>query len=261
MKKIFLIFALVFLGYTANSQSLRLIDLDHLVEKDFITTDPDSLLYQFQATSYGEISNISDKTIRVFSSMRFLEKTEGHSISYCTVVCYNPMDHDFVEDIQNAYTWEPGQSSNEIFAPSFQIYLHPYPPDTWDDIRIPGTTKIRLRFMNIDDPDNDFIEFDITYNITVDGVKSVTYEIPKEFVLYPNPSNNVVRLDIKNEQIVNFTNSKVKIYDLLGNVVLSVDNYNPSQDINISSLSSGRYIKAITDNKGKTYTLPLVVVD
>ncbi len=256
MKLLLTIITLVFVVYSTNAQSLKLQWVDEFVEKNFITTDPDSLLYQYQATSYGEIINTSNQDIEVFSSMKFIERADSHSISYCTIVCYNAMDEDFVET--QTYPWKAGQSSNEIFFPSFQIYLHPYPPNTWEDIRVPGKTKVRIKFMNVADPENDFIEIDINYDISVDGVKSVTYEIPKEFVLFPNPASDVVTLDVKNEQKVDFANSSVKIYDLLGNVVLRVDNYNPMQEINISSLSTGRYIKAITDNKGKTYTLPLI---
>lgn len=261
MKYIFTAILLVFLAFNANSQSLRIDSMDELIQKNFVTTIEDSLLYSYKATARGEMTNTTFGDLNLTSSVKFIEKAENHSIGYCTELCYDAFDTDFTESI--TYKLEAQASTNTIFtgtdgSAGFQIYLYPYPPGTFDDVRFPGVTIIRVRFMNADNPDNDFVEFDVRFEISVDGQASVSYEIPESIKLFPNPANDFVKLNISNEDAVNFQNSNVKIYDMLGNIVLEVENYNLNSEINVSDLAPGRYIKAITNAQGKTYSLPLI---
>lgn len=263
MKIIFTTLILIISFSKLPSQSLELLWYDDNVEFDFPTTPQDSLYKYYLVKAKGEFVNNSSEDVKISSSVEFLEKAPNHSIAYCTTVCYDLFDVDFTESID--YTLKAGQSTDSIFSgsdgsPGFQVYLHPFPPGTIEEVRFPGITKIRVTFFNVDDPENDRISFDITYNILVDGegIGTVTYEIPEEFKLFPNPTSDVVRLQIDSDERHLFENSQVKIYDLLGNVVLKVDNYNLNQEINVSELATGRYIKAITNSKGETFTLPLI---
>jgi len=236
--------------------------MDNVVKKDFNTIDPDSLLYVYKASAHGEMTNTTFSDLELFSSIEFLQKAENHSIGYCTYVCYDAFDVDFVES--DTYILKGNTSTNSIFAGSdgsegFQIYLYPFAPDGNDEVdRFPGVTIIRVKFMNVKDPDNDFVEFDIKFEITVDGVASVKYGKPGDFTISPNPVDDSFKLDIDENLISNFNNSNLKIYDLLGNVVLNIENYTPNQEININSLATGKYIQAITGLDGQTYSLPLI---
>lgn len=261
MKILTSIFAIFALTNIAFSQSLTINWMDSDVQKNFITTDPDSLAYSYKATAKGEMTNNTFGALKLISSVKFIEKAPNHSIGYCTKICYSAFDEDFVETMP--YTLEAGQSTNSVFrgtdgSDGFQIYLYPFAPDELEDVRYPGTTIIRMRFMNYDNQENDFIEFDIKFEISVDGVSSVELGKPGEFTLYPNPANDRVKLNISDEQESLFVNSNVKIYDLLGNKVLEFDNYNANQELNIANLTPGRYIQAITNSEGKVFSLPLI---
>lgn len=261
MKMFFLTILLLTFTNSLFSQSLEIKYMDDVIQKNFITTIEDSLLYSYKATARGEFVNNSFNNIELFSSVKFIEKAENHSIGYCTELCYDGFDEDFTESI--TYQLAGNASTNTIFrgtdgSDGFQIYLYPYPPGTIEDVRYPGVTVIRIRFMNAVDPDNDFIEFDVRFEISVDGQASVTYEIPEGMKLSPNPANDFVKLNVSNSDADNFRNTNVIIYDLLGNIVLELNNYNLNSEINISELAPGRYIKVITDSKGKTYSLPLI---
>lgn len=261
MKFIQVMFISLFIYNISFSQSLKLEWMDSEVKKNFITTVQDSLDYSYKASAHGEMKNVGFGDIEILSSVVFLEKAENHSISYCTRVCYAAFDEDFYE-VESSLL-KSGGSTDDIFSGSdgsagFQIYLFPFAPDGSEYDRFPGVTIIRVKFMNIADPENDFVEFDIKFNISVDGVNSVEYGKPGDFTLSPNPANDYIKLDINSNIANNFKNSNLKIYDLLGNVVLNIDNYSPNQEINVNSLSTGRYIQAITGLDGKTYTLPLI---
>lgn len=256
------IVTLLFLFSTmfASSQALKLDWMDNTVQKNFITTIEDSLLYSFKATAKGAISNSSFADIELLSSVKFIQLAKGHSVGYCTKICYAAFDTDFYETMP--YTLDAGTSSDAIFrgtdgSPGFQIYLYPFPPGEDDqDIRIPGVTIIRVRFMNIANPDNDYIEFDIRFEISVDGANSVKIGEPGEFNVYPNPANDFVKFGANELNSTQFRNSSVKIYDMLGNIVKSIDNFNLNEEINISNLAPGRYIQVISSSTGQTYSLP-----
>lgn len=257
--------SIIFILLSANitfSQALKLDWMDKTIQKNFITTIEDSLLYSFKATAKGEISNASFTDIDLLSSVKFIQKTDGHSVGYCTKICYAAFDTDFDETMP--YSLEAGTSSDAIFrgtdgSPGFQIYLYPFPPGADDqDIRIPGVTIIRVKFVNVANPENDYIEFDIRFEISVDGANSVKIGEPGEFNIYPNPANDFVKVGANEVNLTQFRNSSVKIYDMLGNIVKSIDNFNLNEEINISNLATGRYIQVISNSAGQTYSLPLI---
>jgi hypothetical protein len=65
-------------------------------------------------------------------------------------------------------------------------------------------------------------------------------------VIYPNPAKN-------NLNIQNAENSSVKVFDLLGRVVLLENNISLNQQIDVSKLTTGTYlIKIINGNQVKT---------
>lgn len=61
-----------------------------------------------------------------------------------------------------------------------------------------------------------------------------------EFNLYPNPATNVININT-------ITNSPIKIYNLMGEIVLTKNTTNGKTSINIEKLPSGVYL--ITDGK------------
>ena len=66
------------------------------------------------------------------------------------------------------------------------------------------------------------------------------------YAFYPNPAKN-------NLNIQNAENSSVKVFDLLGRVVLLENNISLNQQIDVSKLTTGTYlIKIINGNQVKT---------
>lgn len=85
-------------------------------------------------------------------------------------------------------------------------------------------------------------------NTMVLNVETVTND--KEFVVYPNPANDVVF--VKGDDI-----QKVEIYNSVGLKVVSKD-VNNSESVNIANLASGFYFVKITDKQGDTTTKKIV---
>ena len=69
------------------------------------------------------------------------------------------------------------------------------------------------------------------------------------FSVYPNPSKNVVNLQLKDNLDINLNSAT--IYDLTGKIVLQTTAL--LQPINIEKLANGTYIISITDSNNKNY--------
>ncbi len=79
-----------------------------------------------------------------------------------------------------------------------------------------------------------------------------TERVSKGYILYPNPAKTSFSLKLKNS-------SKVEIYDMLGNTMLS-KSLNESDSVNIESLNKGVYYVKIT-NGGSVYQETLLKND
>ncbi|WP_410004346.1 T9SS type A sorting domain-containing protein [Aequorivita nionensis] len=74
------------------------------------------------------------------------------------------------------------------------------------------------------------------------------FEFNNEFVLYPNPSKNI--LNIQKKATTEITS--VEIYNLLGQVVIAIPS--KTEMIDVSSLKAGTYFVKLNSNKGKSYS-------
>ncbi|RLJ33853.1 uncharacterized protein (TIGR02145 family)/predicted secreted protein (Por secretion system target) [Chryseobacterium sp. 7] len=79
-----------------------------------------------------------------------------------------------------------------------------------------------------------------------------TERVSKGYILYPNPAKSSFSLKLKNS-------SKVEIYDMLGNTILS-KSLNESEPVNIESMNKGVYYVKIT-NEGNVYKETLLKND
>lgn len=70
------------------------------------------------------------------------------------------------------------------------------------------------------------------------------------FAVYPNPTKNVVNIQLKDN--LNVTLTSALVYDLTGKLVLQTNELN--QPINVEKLASGTYILSISDTQNKSYT-------
>ncbi|HLT50218.1 MAG TPA: T9SS type A sorting domain-containing protein, partial [Aequorivita sp.] len=74
------------------------------------------------------------------------------------------------------------------------------------------------------------------------------FEFNNEFVLYPNPSKNILNIQKKSTTEI----SSVEIYNLLGQVVIAIPS--KTEMIDVSSLKAGTYFVKLNSNKGKSYS-------
>ena len=70
------------------------------------------------------------------------------------------------------------------------------------------------------------------------------------FAVYPNPTKNVVNIQLKDN--LNVILKSASVYDLTGKVVLETSDL--SQPINVEKLATGTYILSISDANNKHYS-------
>jgi len=75
----------------------------------------------------------------------------------------------------------------------------------------------------------------------------------ESFIIYPNPSSSYF-------QILGINNCAVYIYNLEGQLIKSVLNYNSDQEITVNDLYNGIYFVKIVDNENETLTKTIQVV-
>lgn len=70
----------------------------------------------------------------------------------------------------------------------------------------------------------------------------------------PNPASEMISVQLSSETV----NPSVKIFDLLGNTIFTIEKYESGMPINISELSAGMY-ELVIETQGKHTILPLVI--
>jgi hypothetical protein len=78
----------------------------------------------------------------------------------------------------------------------------------------------------------------------IDDLNSRSYELENGISIYPNPTQNILHIDVKNNQKI----EKLKIYNLSGVELLNVKEN--KQKLNLESLSAGVYFIQIQTNLG-----------
>ncbi len=79
--------------------------------------------------------------------------------------------------------------------------------------------------------------------IAIDNTASINDELTKNILIYPNPANNSLNIDLNN----NKTTLKYKIINTLGQTVLEGKLINTNNTLNISTIEKGIYLVKISD--------------
>ncbi|MVO08128.1 T9SS type A sorting domain-containing protein [Flavobacterium sp. TP390] len=94
--------------------------------------------------------------------------------------------------------------------------------------------------------------FPIITNEYVTAIQSVLgnqdFVFENEFVLYPNPANEIINITNKNQEEIN----SVEIYNLVGQIVIAIPN--TTNKIDVSSLGIGTYFVKVNTEKGSAVT-------
>ena len=70
------------------------------------------------------------------------------------------------------------------------------------------------------------------------------------FTVYPNPSDNILNISKNDNILIN----NIAIYNVLGQLVISIPNAESVQNIDVSKLSEGQYFIVIKTEKGISNT-------
>ncbi|KIX22786.1 internalin [Flavobacterium sp. 316] len=87
-----------------------------------------------------------------------------------------------------------------------------------------------------------------TYTTTIQALSIQDFDFSSKFTLYPNPVQDVLHFNSKE----NITIQSVEIYNMLGQVVLTVPN--ATKSIDVSNLTKGNYFVKVNTEKGSSNT-------
>jgi hypothetical protein len=91
------------------------------------------------------------------------------------------------------------------------------------------------------------------------GVNDDEVESSKQFLIYPNPGHDLVR--IINHKQANQTCDQIQIYNIVGKEILRIPEVDLQNGyvIDVSDFEAGIYIVTISDNREKTWSEKLIV--
>ena len=85
------------------------------------------------------------------------------------------------------------------------------------------------------------------FKVTTTSVASTQSFFANNFSIYPNPTNNVLNLSVKNGLAIN----EISIVDINGRTVKSINNaFDSEMEINVSDLTSGVYMLNVNTDEG-----------
>ena len=101
------------------------------------------------------------------------------------------------------------------------------------------------------------IYFDYNYPIitnefvsTIQALSSEDFDFKNYFTVYPNPSDNILNISKNDNILIN----NIAIYNVLGQLVISIPNAESVENIDVSKLSEGQYFIVIKTEKGISNT-------
>jgi hypothetical protein len=83
---------------------------------------------------------------------------------------------------------------------------------------------------------------------TIDALALEGFEFSDYFALYPNPAATILNMISKKQTVV----TSIKVYNILGQLLLTIPNASQVSMIDISNLKIGNYFIKINSDKGTT---------
>ena len=88
------------------------------------------------------------------------------------------------------------------------------------------------------------------YVSTIQALSSEDFDFKNYFTVYPNPSDNILNISKNDNILIN----NIAIYNVLGQLVISIPNAESVENIDVSKLSEGQYFIVIKTEKGISNT-------
>jgi len=127
---------------------------------------------------------------------------------------------------------------------------------TW--INIDGIAHGTLKFLNSTFGVSGGVNIDATiggiYLFSGIPLKTPSFDLKKQFLAYPNPTNGILNLNSENSLI-----KEASVFDLLGRQVFSSKFSDLNKvDLDLNSLQTGNYVLKVTSDSGKTETMKIM---
>ena len=181
-------------------------------------------------------------------NMKANNLTDGHMTEFCYGECTffpSEFDPDEMERTTSQFDLEPNSTTD----PNTNSYIK-MKPDGVD-----GQDTIVYKIFNLDDPENDFVQFVAVWNFGNVSIKELnTSKTPININVYPNPTTNLLYINTDNKNI-----DAIELYDIAGNLVQQEQILNYSGDntnntclvVNTLALKNGAYVGYLIKNKNK----------
>lgn len=248
MKKYLL--GIVFFLISANiafSGPFELFNMSDTVRSK-LYVDGDGELVGDELAAYAQLRNTTDSEVEFDIKMTFLEMTSGHSAALCWGECFPFTDKEFI----SPWPYKLGAKQESKVA-QFSGHLLPYKLLSESPLvyskSVTGLTKVRYSFIPVGGSTEDEIHFDAVF--IVEGPVSVDDADLTINGIYPNPSNNIIQVELGSEIVAGTT---LTILDMSGKIVGEhiVTNGSQNQALDVSTLAVGNYI--LTISNGSTIT-------
>jgi hypothetical protein len=240
MKKLIFFFVATVSISLACAQSFELYYKGQLLPQNgeiTITSHPDSGMMVLDTL---DIKNISSATREVFCVRTIIENIEGTINSFCWGVCYPP----FVDSSSLAVAIPPQATSYE--------FVGDHDPNGHT-----GVVKVKYTFYD-SHSSNDQVSVFVNYDATNTG--NVDETQPRYFMsqAYPNPANDLVKI---NYEFTDIKNGTIVIYNLLGTAVEKIDvsGKTGTAKFNTSIYNEGIYFYSLLINNKVIRTQKLIV--
>jgi hypothetical protein len=183
-----------------------------------VNGNPGRILY-----NYVDIYNnsTSDVTILIKSLQKNLPA--DWETAYCADICYSPGTDSIVVSINSGDTMH--------FSLDFITGI------------MPDSGSIRLGMRNTQDFNN---QFSVWLSASTYGINAVQEIIMDDFTVFPNPCNELLKVNLANYDKVN-----IKIYDLHGKLLIIKEGHNIDEYLSTNGLLPGIYFLRIGDKQRK----------
>ena len=110
-----------------------------------------------------------------------------------------------------------------------------------EEIKVEWLSDVDETYLNI--PTNQFISI-----VEGNGILGLnTVDRSNDITIYPNPVASVLNIDFKVTEVTD-----IRIYNMLGQMVLEIPNTQQTKSIDVSSLKTGNYFMKINSDKGNS---------
>ena len=100
-------------------------------------------------------------------------------------------------------------------------------------------------------------QMDLNGNTKYSDIINVTVETPDQVVIYPNPFQENINIDIINSNLSNLYS--VQIFDLSANLLINAElSSTNTNKLNLSNLNSGTYLMRVFSDKNLIYSSVII---